>query len=218
MAGAPVNRPCEPQRSPCTTKILPFLCDWVRQESPTRSPEHVSAMASLVQQAAPPACFTAERIAGTSGFGDMLVLRGGPQNGKTPALLIGHLDTVHPLGTLRDLRERSCRPFRPRRLRHAGTTLIKQGGIIRPPYERTDGNVRLLKKAQVIAASLGLALPESPQTGGGSDGNFTAALGIPTLDGLGADGAGAPTLQEYATLSTFQQRTQLIRELLRSLQ
>jgi glutamate carboxypeptidase len=99
-----------------------------------------------------------------------------------------------------------------------GTTLIKEGGIIRPPYERTEGNIRLFREAQMIAEDLNLSLEESPQTGGGSDGNFTAALGIPTLDALGADGGGAHTLQEYVLLSTFEQRKQLIAGLLRKLQ
>jgi glutamate carboxypeptidase len=364
---------------------LDLLCSWVRQESPTSSPDSVNAMASLVQQAAPSKYFAAERITGRSGFGDMLLLRGGPQNGKPPALLIGHSDTVHPLGVVQDrfpVRVEDDRLYGPgvydmkaglliglkaaqqvladgslnrplifilspdeevgsptsravienlareaayalvleparedgscvtcrkgvgrfeisvegvashAGVRHSagrnaiaeaahqilkiealtdyergvttnvgliaggttvntvpqecrfsvdfraptlescnateraikmlepvipGTKLIKHGGINRPPYERTDGNIRLFQKAQGLAAHLGLSLQEAPQTGGGSDGNFTAALGVPTLDGLGADGAGAHTLHEYATLSTLDQRTQLIAELLRSM-
>ena len=99
----------------------------------------------------------------------------------------------------------------------AGVKLTKRGGINRPAYERSEGIVRLLHKAQQIASQLGLTLPEAPQTGGGSDGNFTAALGVPTLDGLGADGAGAHTPHEYADLATFDKRSQLIAGLLREL-
>ena len=364
---------------------LALLSSWVRQESPTQSAANVNEMASLVQRAAPSAYFTTERISGSGEFGDTLLLRGGPQNGKSPAVLIGHLDTVHPLGSVeskfpvrvengrlhgpgvydmkagllialrasqRVLAEKSInRPlliilspdeevgsptsrtiiedlaksaayalvFEPARedgscvtcrkgvgrfeievegvaahagVRHSagrnaiaeaanqilkiealtdysrgitatvglisgGTTvntipqhcvfsvdfraptlatcaataqaienlqpvmpdtrLAKRGGINRPPYERSEGNIQLFQKAQGIAAQLGLSLQESPQTGGGSDGNFTAAMGIPTLDGLGADGAGAHTLQEYVNLATFAQRVDLITELLRTL-
>lgn len=367
------------------TEDLDLLCSWVRQESPTYSSDSVNAMASLLQQAASPAYLTAERIAGSSGFGDILLLRGGLRNGKNPALLIGHLDTVHPLGVIQDrfpvrvendrlhgpgvydmkaglliglkaaqqvlaeggmdrplifilspdeeVGSPTSRPviedlarnaayalvLEPARedgscvtcrkgvgrfeisvegiaahagVRHSagrnaiaeaahqilriealtdyergvttnvglisggttvntvpqncsfavdfraptlescsateqaikllepvipGTKLIKHGGINRPPYERTQGNIQLFQKAQGIAARLGLTLGEAPQTGGGSDGNFTAALGIPTLDGLGVDGAGAHTLQEYATLTTFDQRKELIAELLRTI-
>jgi glutamate carboxypeptidase len=54
-------------------------------------------------------------------------------------------------------------------------------------------------------------------TGGGSDGNFTAALGVPTLDGLGIDGDGAHTLQEYALISSFGPRRKLMTRLLEAL-
>ena len=69
------------------------------------------------------------------------------------------------------------------------------GGINRPPMERSRGTVRLYRKAQELAAELGFALEEA-STGGGSDGNFTAALGIPTLDGMGAVGEGAHARHE----------------------
>ena len=64
------------------------------------------------------------------------------------------------------------------------------GGIDRPPLERTPQVAALFDLASAIAADMGRTLGEGA-TGGGSDGNFTAALGIPTLDGLGAEGDGA---------------------------
>ena len=360
------------------------LCRWVNEESPTEYADGVNAMASLVQQAAP-ACLVSELVSGQSGLGDTLIFRGGPRNGKPPALLVGHLDTVHPRGTaidqnpvrregdrlygpgvydmkaglligLRAIQEallqnalnrpvifflapdeevgsptsrpvieklargaayalvleparedggcvtsrkgvgrfeisvegvsahagvnhrvgrsaiaeaarqilkiealtdhsagitatvglvsggtavntvperctfsvdfRAPTPAACNRMAHAmetldsetaGVKLTKRGGINRPAYERSEGIVRLLHKAQQIASQLGLTLPEAPQTGGGSDGNFTAALGVPTLDGLGADGAGAHTPHEYADLATFDKRSQLIAGLLREL-
>jgi len=76
----------------------------------------------------------------------------------------------------------------------------------RPPMVRTDAVAGLLARAQVWAAEAGFALNEAPMTGGGSDANFTAALGIPTLDGLGVDGDGAHSLQEYLLVSTLAPR------------
>lgn len=78
--------------------------------------------------------------------------------------------------------------------------------IRRPPYERSPGAVALLAQARRHAAAAGFALDESPMTGGGSDGNFTAALGIPTLDGLGVVGDGAHALHEHFLLSSLEPR------------
>lgn len=76
----------------------------------------------------------------------------------------------------------------------------------RPPYERTAGAAALLAQAQQHAAAAGFALEEAPMTGGASDGNFTAAMGIPTLDGLGVPGDGAHALHEHFLLSSLQPR------------
>jgi glutamate carboxypeptidase len=83
------------------------------------------------------------------------------------------------------------------------------GGLNRPPMERTEGTVRLLRAAQEIGRQLGIELDESA-TGGGSDGNFTSALGIPTLDGLGAVGEGAHAANESIVLNELQRRTALL--------
>lgn len=91
------------------------------------------------------------------------------------------------------------------------------GGMNRPPYERTEGNVRLYEHARQLARGLGFELGEVPRTGGGSDGNFTAALGVPTLDGLGIDGDGAHTLQEYGLVSSIAPRMALMERLLETL-
>jgi len=91
------------------------------------------------------------------------------------------------------------------------------GGMNRPPYERTDANGRLFELARGVAAELGFVLAEVPRTGGGSDGNFTAALGIATLDGLGIDGDGAHTLAEYALISSIEPRTRLMARLFETL-
>ncbi len=75
--------------------------------------------------------------------------------------------------------------------------------------ERAPGTVKLFRQAQKLARELGFALEES-STGGGSDGNFTAALGIPTLDGMGAVGEGAHAVHESISLDFLAPRTALL--------
>ncbi len=88
-------------------------------------------------------------------------------------------------------------------------TLEVTGGLNRPPMERTRGTVRLFAEARVLAAELGFALDEA-STGGASDGNFTSALGIPTLDGMGAVGEGAHASHESIELEHLAPRTALL--------
>jgi glutamate carboxypeptidase len=84
-----------------------------------------------------------------------------------------------------------------------------EGGLNRPPMERTDAIAALFEKAQMLAASIGLGIEES-STGGGSDGNFTAALGVPTLDGLGGVGEGAHAPNESILLNRVADRVALL--------
>ncbi|MGA2907950.1 MAG: M20 family metallopeptidase [Terracidiphilus sp.] len=91
--------------------------------------------------------------------------------------------------------------------------LTVTGGINRPPMERSRGTVRLFRQAQVLARELGFALDEA-STGGGSDGNFTAALGIPTLDGMGAVGEGAHARHESVLVEHLALRTALLAAML----
>src|ERR1041385_3126994 len=90
------------------------------------------------------------------------------------------------------------------------------GGINRPPMERTEGTVRLFNLAREIAGAIGWKVEQS-STGGGSDGNFTSALGIPTLDGLGALGEGAHASNESVVIQELAQRTALLAGLVQSL-
>jgi glutamate carboxypeptidase len=83
------------------------------------------------------------------------------------------------------------------------------GGINRPPMERSAGTARLYKQARAIAHEIGFTLDEAA-TGGGSDGNFTAALGVPTLDGLGAVGKGAHAAHEQIAVEHLVSRTALL--------
>jgi glutamate carboxypeptidase len=92
-------------------------------------------------------------------------------------------------------------------------TLEIAGGLNRPPMERSPGIVKLFQTARTLGRELGVELEES-LTGGGSDGNFTAALGIPTLDGLGAVGEGAHAVNESILVDRIADRTALIAKLL----
>ena len=358
---------------------------WIRTESPTNAPEGVNRMMDLVAGEAEEAGIAFERIPGRDGLGDTLVLRTGPETSEPGVLLLSHLDTVHPLGTIdRDLPIRiegdlfygpgiydmkggawfalqafkqvaragtARRPLvflvtpdeeigspttrsliedfarrsafvlvtepardggrvvtsrkgvgrfdvhvegRPAHsgsrhpdgrsaIREAARQILKieemtdygrgvtttvglvsggtamnvipqhcrfsidlrvdtasdgevlsqallglkphdpdtrikvTGGMNRPPYERSEATGRLFEHARALAAEIGFALEEVPRTGGGSDGNFTAALGVPTLDGLGIDGEGAHTLQEYGRISSIAPRQALMRRLLETL-
>jgi glutamate carboxypeptidase len=90
------------------------------------------------------------------------------------------------------------------------------GGLNRPPMERSAGIVKLFRTAQALARELGVEAEES-LTGGGSDGNFTAALGVPTLDGLGGVGEGAHAANESILVDRIADRTALIARLLAAL-
>jgi glutamate carboxypeptidase len=83
------------------------------------------------------------------------------------------------------------------------------GGFDRPPLERTAGVARLYNRARAVARELGWDLAEG-STGGGSDGNFTAAVGVPTLDGLGAVGDGAHALHEHVEIDALADRAALL--------
>jgi glutamate carboxypeptidase len=90
------------------------------------------------------------------------------------------------------------------------------GGLNRPPMERTAGVAALYKKASQIARELGWTLEEAA-VGGGSDGNFTAALGIPTLDGLGGVGEGAHATHESVLISELPRRAALLAHLIETI-
>jgi glutamate carboxypeptidase len=92
------------------------------------------------------------------------------------------------------------------------------GGMNRPPFEKSAAIAALLRQAQDLARDIGFELADTAMTGGGSDGNFTAALGVPTLDGLGIDGDGAHTEWEHGFVSSIEPRTRLMRGLLETLQ
>jgi glutamate carboxypeptidase len=89
-------------------------------------------------------------------------------------------------------------------------------GVTRPVWEPDAGTLGLYEKARAVAASMGLELPHV-SVGGGSDGNFTGAMGIPTLDGLGVRGADAHTLNEHIEIDSLAERGRLMAGLLATL-
>jgi glutamate carboxypeptidase len=359
------------------------LTEWVAVESHTYDPAGVNRMMDCVVASVAGMPIAVERVAGRDGLGDMITLRAGPQNGKKPVLILSHLDTVHPRGTLAQdlpIKRDGDRLYGPGiydmkggaflaleafkqvvadagaqvplvfmftpdeeigspisraaieaegrkaeavlvtepardggkivtarkgvgrfdvqvegRPAHSGTShekgrnaiaeaakqilaiqamtdyargvtttvgMIKggtaantipqhcsfcvdlrvrtvadgeeftqkilgltasdpaiqvrvTGDMNRPPFEKTPQVAGLFERARGIAKGLGIDLVDVPQTGGGSDGNFTAVFGVPTLDGLGCDGDGAHTLQEYALISSLGERALLMDRLLR---
>jgi glutamate carboxypeptidase len=109
--------------------------------------------------------------------------------------------------------DEALRRLRPRDSR---CTLRCEGGIERPPLERSSGTVRLYRLATKAAAELGFPLAEAA-VGGASDGNLTASLGIPTLDGLGAVGAHAHSPSEFVVAAEMPRRAALLVELIEAI-
>jgi len=91
-----------------------------------------------------------------------------------------------------------------------------RGGMNRPPMEEA-ATAELYELLLEVADEAGLDVPPAISVGGGSDGNFTAALGIPTLDGLGVTGGGAHADHEFAETTTMPQRVMLLRALIERL-
>jgi glutamate carboxypeptidase len=97
-----------------------------------------------------------------------------------------------------------------------GARLEIRGGINRPPMERTTETARLFAIARALAGEIGVDLKEGA-TGGASDGNFTASIGVPTLDGLGAVGGGAHAVDEWVDIASLPHRAALIAGLIERL-
>lgn len=137
------------------------------------------------------------------------VISGGTRSNVIAAGAQAHIDIRVP--RLRDAAglEKKFRALKPVDKR---CSLELSGGLNRPPMERTKGIARLFGLARTLATSMGISLEESA-TGGGSDGNFTAALGVPTLDGLGAVGEGAHAAHESILVDRIADRVALLARL-----
>jgi glutamate carboxypeptidase len=105
------------------------------------------------------------------------------------------------------------RKFRGLKPRDKFCKLHLTGGLNRLPMERTPGTIALFRRAQRLGAKIGIDLDEAA-TGGASDGNFTSALGVPTLDGMGAVGSGAHAAHEHLLRKHLAPRTALLAAML----
>jgi glutamate carboxypeptidase len=141
------------------------------------------------------------------------VIHGGTRSNVVPAECHVEIDVRAPRTIDARYLERcfaSLKPFDKR------CTVEVTGGLNRPPMERSAATRKLFGTARDLAAEIGVDLEESA-SGGGSDGNFTAALGIPTLDGLGAVGEGAHAPHESVLINRIVDRTALLAKLVTAL-
>ena len=140
------------------------------------------------------------------------VVRGGTKVNVVPGSAEASIDvriTRSIDGKRIDRKLRAIRPF------NKECRIEIRGGINRPPMERTKGVAALYQQAVKIAKELGWKLQEA-SVGGGSDGNFTTALGIPTLDGMGGVGEGAHAEHEHIVISELPKRAALLANLIES--
>jgi glutamate carboxypeptidase len=134
------------------------------------------------------------------------VIRGGTRTNVVPAEAVAEIDVR--IKRLEDAAyvEQKFRALRPK---NPQCRLEVTGGMNRPPMERSEGVEKLYRIARQAGEALRMEIAESG-TGGGSDGNFTAALGIPTLDGLGAVGEGAHAVNESVFIDEIPRRAALL--------
>jgi len=167
----------------------------------------VNAIRELARQIEKISAFTDLKKGLTVNVG---IVSGGTRTNVVPAEAAAQVDVR--IARLKDAagidkKMRSLRPFnRKCRIEIAG-------GMNRPPLERTPGVAALYEQARAIARGLGWKLGEAA-VGGGSDGNFTAGLGIPTLDGLGGVGDGAHAQHEHILIAELPRRAALLAALI----
>jgi len=140
------------------------------------------------------------------------VIRGGTRTNVVAAEAEAEIDVR--IARAKDA-ARVDRKFHALRVRDRSCVLHVEGGMNRPPMERSRATVALYRRAATLAEQLGFSLEEAA-TGGGSDGNFTAAIGVPTLDGMGAVGEGAHASHESVVLKHLLPRTSLLAEMIRT--
>jgi len=141
------------------------------------------------------------------------IFNGGTATNVVPALATAEVDmrfTSLDLGVVVESKVLNLKPFDP------GAQVVVSGGINRPPLERTANVLELYEIARGIAARLDFELGET-SVGGGSDGNFVGALGVPVLDGLGIEGDGAHAAHEHIVIDNIAARGAMLAGLIASL-
>ncbi len=138
------------------------------------------------------------------------VVQGGSKVNVRPASAWAEIDLRV---TTAEEGQRMTKAIRGIRPRNPNASLMVSGRMNRPPWEASAAGQTLFERAKDVGARLGMDLWPAG-TGGGSDGNFTAALGIPTLDGLGVVGNDAHAVTEWVDVTSLPQRAALLAELL----
>lgn len=168
----------------------------------------INAIEELAHQILAIQSFTDYQVGTTFSTG---VVSGGTRSNVVPAEASVHVDLriakASEEARVEELMQ-SLKPHLP------GATVTITGGLNRPPLERTPEIQALFARAQALGVTMGIELTEA-SSGGGSDGNFTAALGVPTLDGMGVVGDGAHSVDEYAELGSLPERAALLAAMLR---
>jgi glutamate carboxypeptidase len=163
----------------------------------------VNAIVELARQIEKVSAFTDLKKGLTVNVG---IVSGGSRTNVVPAEAVAQVDVR--IARMKDAagidkKMRGLRPFNRK------CKVEVSGGVNRPPMERTTGVAALYEIAVGIAHGLGWSLSEAA-VGGGSDGNFTAGLGVPTLDGLGGVGDGAHAVHEHIVISELPRRAALV--------
>lgn len=141
------------------------------------------------------------------------VISGGTTTNTVPAFAVLHVDGRAEDPSEQERVDAAMRGLVPVM---AGSELRIEGGISRPPLNASMSE-QLMALASDVAGRLGLDRLRGVAVGGGSDGNFTAGIGVPTLDGLGADGDGAHAEGEYTRLNAMPERAALLAGLIAEL-
>jgi glutamate carboxypeptidase len=173
----------------------------------THPGEGVSAIEELAHQIQAVHALADEERGSTVSVG---VVEGGTSTNVIPPEARARIDVRVSHSGDRERVERALAELRPV---NPAAKLELGGGWTRPPLERSDGAARLFERAREYGRDLGLELEEE-SSGGGSDGNLIGALGVPVLDGLGAQGAGAHSPDEHVELNSIPVRSELLARLL----
>lgn len=169
----------------------------------------ISAVVELAHQTLQLAALTDFGVGTTVNVG---VVRGGSRSNVVPAEAEASVDLR--VRTMAEA-DRVVPIILERKPVLSGAVVGMTGGLNRPPMERTPASAALFAAARQAAADMGFDLAEAA-SGGGSDGNFTAALGVPTLDGMGAVGDGAHALHEHLVVAEMAPRAAILARFLES--
>lgn len=168
----------------------------------------VNAIEELAHQILAIQAMTNYDIGTTANVG---IVEGGTRSNVVPAKATA---TVNVRATTRANQQAIHDQIHSLTAKHPEAQVVVEGRIGVIPMERTPEIVALFKKAQAAAANMGIELNEA-SSGGGSDGNRTAAMGIPTLDGMGVVGYNAHSVDEYAEIDSLPERAAIFAAMLR---